>query len=60
MVRKVKKEKRTLAKGPAAGGYSSFLSMKHAWEYCYSLLDGMLVHSRVTPSNLRINATGEA
>ena len=28
---------------------SGFLSMK-GWEYCYSPLDGMLVHRRVTPS----------
>ena len=24
-------------------------SMKHAWKYYYSPLDGMLVHCRVTP-----------
>ena len=28
-----------------------FLSMKHAIEYCYSPLDGMLVYRRVTPSS---------
>ena len=32
-----------------AGAYTGYLSMKHAWEYCYSPLDGMLVHLRVTP-----------
>ena len=26
-----------------------FLSMKHAEGYCYTPLDGMLVHLRVTP-----------
>ena len=29
--------------------YPSFFMMKHAWEYCYSPLDGMLVHCRVNP-----------
>ena len=29
--------------------YPGFLGMKHAWEYCYSPLDGMLVHRRATP-----------
>ena len=28
---------------------SGFRSMKQAKEYCYSPLDGMLVHCRVTP-----------
>ena len=31
-----------------ARAYPGFLSMKHATEYCYSHLDGMLVHRRVT------------
>ena len=33
----------------AAGAYPAFVSMKHAKEYCYSPLYGMLVHRRVTP-----------
>ena len=28
--------------------YPGFLSMMHAWEYCFSPLDKMLVHRRVT------------
>ena len=32
-----------------AGAYPAFVSMKHAKEYCYSPLYGMLVHRRVTP-----------
>ena len=32
-----------------AGAYPGFLSMKYAWEYCFSPLDGMPVHRRVTP-----------
>ena len=32
-----------------AGAYPGFLNMKHAYEYCYSPLDGMLVHRKVTP-----------
>ena len=36
-------------KAQMARAYPSFLSMKHAEEYCYSPLDGMLVHRRVTP-----------
>ena len=31
-----------------SGAYPGFLSMMHAWEYCYSPLDKMLVHRRVT------------
>ena len=36
-------------KAQTAGSYPSFLSIKHAQEYCYSPLDGMVVHHRVTP-----------
>ena len=36
-------------KAQMARAYSGFLSMKHAKENCYSLLDGMLVHGRVIP-----------
>ena len=32
-----------------AGDYPGFLSMKYAQEYCYSPVDGMLVHRRVNP-----------
>jgi len=32
--------------------YPSFRSVKHAQEYCYSPLDGMLFHRRVTPSSI--------
>ena len=32
-----------------AGAHTGFHSMKHAQEYCYSPLDRMLVHHRVTP-----------
>ena len=31
-----------------AGTYPGFLSVKHAEEYCYSPLDGMQIHRRVT------------
>ena len=44
---KVKAHKSQRPKRPEL--ISGFRSMKHAWEYCYSPLDGMLVHSRVTP-----------
>ena len=37
------------ANAQTAKGYPGFLSMKHAQEYCYSPLDGMLAHCRVTP-----------
>lgn len=36
-------------KAQIAGAYFVFLLMKHAEEYCYSLLDRNLVHRRVTP-----------
>ena len=36
-------------KAQIAGTYFVFLLMKHAEEYCYSLLDRNLVHRRVTP-----------
>ena len=32
-----------------AGAYPRFLNMKHALEYCYSPLDGILVCRRFTP-----------
>ena len=32
--------------------YRGFRSMKHAQEYCYYPLDGMLFHQRVTPSSM--------
>ena len=35
-------------KAQTAGAYSDFISMK-TLEYCYSPLDRMLVHRRVTP-----------
>ena len=35
-------------KAQTAGAYPDFLSVKHAQEYCYSPLVGMLVHRRVT------------
>ena len=35
-------------KAQTAGAYPSLISMKHALEYCYSPLAGMLVHRRVT------------
>ena len=35
-------------KAQTAKAYLGFLSVKHAKEYCYSPLDGMLVHFRVT------------
>ena len=35
-----------------AGAYLGFFSMKHALEYCYSPLDGMLVHRWVPPSSM--------
>ena len=35
--------------------YLCFLNMKHALEYCDSLLDGMLVHRRVTPQKYFIH-----
>ena len=40
-----------LTRAKMAGAHPGFLRlrMKHAWEYCYSYLDGMLVHRRVTP-----------
>ena len=31
-----------------AEAYSSFLSIKLAWEYCFFPLDGMLIHGEVT------------
>ena len=38
-----------------AGAYLGFFSMKHALEYWYSPLDGMLVvHRRVTPSSMML------
>ena len=36
-------------KAQTAGASPGFLSMKHAKEYCYCPLDGMLVHRGVTP-----------
>ena len=36
-------------KAHTARAYTSFHSMKNAKEYCYSPLDRMLVHCRVTP-----------
>ena len=48
----------TTSKGPhepkaqTAGAYLGFFSMKHALEYCYSPLDGMLVHRWVPPSSM--------
>ena len=36
-------------KAQTAEAYTGFRNMKHAYEYCYSPLDGMLVHRRVTP-----------
>ena len=36
-------------KAQMAGAHTGFHSMKHAQEYCYSPLDRMLVHHRVTP-----------
>ena len=36
-------------KAQTAGAYPGFISMKHLQEYCYSPLDRMLVHRRVTP-----------
>ena len=39
-------------KAQTAGAYPGFLSMKHALEYCYSPLDGMLVRRRATPSSI--------
>ena len=36
-------------KAQTAGAYHGFLNMRHAQEYCYSSLDGMLVCRRVTP-----------
>ena len=35
-------------KAQTAGAYTGFRSMKHAQEYCYYPLDGMLVQRRVT------------
>ena len=37
------------------GAYPCFLNMKHALEYCDSLLDGMLVHRRVNPQQYFIH-----
>ena len=39
-------------KSQTAGAYTSFQSMNHALEYCYSSLDGLLVHCRVPPSRM--------
>ena len=36
-------------KAHTAGAYAGFRSMKHAWEYWHTPLDGMLVHRRVAP-----------
>ena len=43
---------RTRAK--MAGAHPGFISMMHAWEYCYSPLEGMLVHRRVTPNSMSL------
>ena len=34
----------------------SGLSMKHTQVYCYSPLDGMLVHLKVTPSSMLLDS----
>ena len=56
-------------KAKTSAAYPGFLSMKHAQDYCYSTLDGTLVHRRVTPQQRqtgveilvqRNNAKGEA
>ena len=39
-------------KSQTAGAYTSFHSMNHAQEYCYSSLDGLLVHCRVPPNRM--------
>ena len=36
-----------------AGAHPGFISMMHAWEYCYPL-ERMLVHRRVTPSSMAL------
>ena len=44
-----KRLRRIRAKGPNGGAYPRVLNMKHAQEYCYSSLEGMLVHRGATP-----------
>jgi len=39
-------------KAPRPELYPGFLNMKHAWEYCYSLVDRMVVHRRVTSNSM--------
>ena len=41
-----------MPKSQMARVYLGLLSMKHASEYCYSPLDGLLVYRRVTPSSM--------
>ena len=45
---KVKVKAHTSQRPKGTGAYPGFLSIKHAQEYCYSPLDGMLVHRMVT------------
>ena len=45
---KVKVKAHTSQRPKMTGAYPGFLNIKHAQEYCYSPLDGMLVHRMVT------------
>ena len=43
------RKRSTRTKGPNGPSLSWFPCMKHTWEHCYSPMDVMLVHRRVTP-----------